>query len=80
MRCFLEGSKFLLETDHHPLVNLQMQASLSRKQARWLAFLQQYTFEVKHISGQSNVVADALSRVPMQVHTLLATTSEFRQD
>lgn len=61
--CFLEGTRFTLETDHHPLIFLQTQATLSQKQARWLEFLQQFEFEVKHISGKENRVADALSRM-----------------
>lgn len=52
-RCFSEGAHFLLKTDHHPLVYLQTQATLSRKQARWLEFLQQYSFSVQHVQGKS---------------------------
>lgn len=55
-----------METDHHPLVYLQTQASLSRKQPRWLEFLQQFAFRVQYVKGRDNVVADALSRKPVQ--------------
>ena len=32
------------------------------RQARWLAFLSEYDFEIKHIKGKENKVVDALSR------------------
>ena len=31
---------------------------------RWLEFLSQFDFEILHIKGKENVVADTLSRVP----------------
>ena len=38
------------------------QPNLNAKQARWLAFLSEYDFEIKHIKGKENKVVDALSR------------------
>eukprot|EP00983_Pelagomonas_calceolata_P007763 254357-Pelagomonas_calceolata.AAC.1 len=39
-RCYLEYSfETVLATDHHPLVYLQMQPSLCKRQARWMEFL-----------------------------------------
>ncbi len=37
---------------------------MSRRNARWLDFLSQFNFEIQHIKGGENVVADVLSRVP----------------
>lgn len=34
-RCFLEGPRFVVETDHNPLVYLQTQPTLSTKQANF---------------------------------------------
>ena len=38
------------------------QPNLNARQARWLAFLSEYDFEIQHIKGKENKVADALSR------------------
>jgi len=38
------------------------QHKLNHKHAAWVEYLQNFTFVLKHISGQANKVADALSR------------------
>ena len=38
------------------------QTDLNARQARWLAFLSEYYFEVKHINGKENKVVYALSQ------------------
>jgi transposase InsO family protein len=62
-RCYLEGVHFIAVTDHNPLIHLQTQANLTRKQARWSQYLQQFDFEWQYRPGRTNV-ADPLSRVP----------------
>lgn len=61
-KCYLDGQKFKVVTDHKSLVYLQKQPHLSSRQIRWLEFLSQFDFELQYKPGQSNVVADALSR------------------
>jgi hypothetical protein len=63
-RHFLVGIKFLILTDHVALTYIQSSATVSRRNARWLEFLSQFTFDIEHVKGKENVVADALSRVP----------------
>eukprot|EP00253_Pinus_taeda_P015634 PITA_15634 len=61
-RHYLVGRKFLLLTDHHSLTNYFSQPTLNARQARWMDFLSGFDFEIKHLQGKENRVADALSR------------------
>ena len=49
-------------TDNKGLKYLLDQPNLNARQDRWLAFLSEYDFEIQHIKGKENKVADALSR------------------
>jgi len=80
-RCYLEGVPFLVKTDHHPLVHLKSQPFLSRQQARWSSFLQQFDFQWKYIKGVENP-SDTLSRLKIScqlcfLHTLSAQSPTF---
>ena len=35
---------------------------MNKKHAKWVEFMQNFTFVIKHISGTANKVVDALSR------------------
>jgi len=59
---YLRGKHFTLETDHHNL--LWMEASEVPKVIRWRIFLQSFSFDLRHISGKKNLVADYFSRYP----------------
>jgi hypothetical protein len=72
------GRRFKLRTDHNGLKYLFDQPTLNARQIRWLEFLCEYDFDIKHIKGKENKVVDALSR---KVHKLHATTiSMYRTD
>ena len=49
-------------TENKGLKYILDQPNLNAKQARWLAFLSEYDFEIQHIKGKKNNVVDALSR------------------
>lgn len=62
-RFFLEGQTFSVLTDHKPLVNaMSSKTERSPRQSRHLDYISQFTSDIRHIRGQDNVVADALSR------------------
>jgi len=64
-RCYLEGcEEAVLLTDHHPLIHLQTQPTLSRRQARWMEFLSRFPFVIMYTPGKGNV-ADPVSRNPL---------------
>ena len=56
------GRKFLLLTNNSGVKYLFNQPNLNARQAMWLAFLSEFDFEVRHIKGKENKVADALRR------------------
>jgi hypothetical protein len=70
------GEKVELRTDHNGLKYLFGQPTLNARQSRWLEFLSEYDFDIKHIKGKENKVVDALSR---RVHELHATTISMYQ-
>ena len=61
-RHHLIGRNFFLMTDNKGLKYLLDQPNLNARQARWLAFLSEYDFEIQYIKGKENKVVDALSR------------------
>jgi ribonuclease HI len=75
-RHYLMGKRFELRTDHNGLKYLFDQLTLNARQIRWLEFLCEYDFDIKHIKGKENKVVDALSR---KVHELHATTISMYQ-
>jgi hypothetical protein len=75
-RHYLMGKRFELRTYHNGLKYLFDQPNLNARQSRWLEFLSEYDFDIKHIKGKENKVDDALSR---RVHELHATTISMYQ-
>lgn len=63
-RHFLEGRKFRIYTDHKPLTFALRQHSdkYCEREIRQLDYISQFSTDILHIKGPSNVVADALSR------------------
>jgi hypothetical protein len=68
------GRKFVLMTDHCGLRYQFDQLKLNARQARWMALLSEFDFEIKHIKGKENRVVDALSRSMKTIHLVAMST------
>ncbi|KAJ9508332.1 hypothetical protein QJQ45_011839 [Haematococcus lacustris] len=70
-RCYLDGAvDVTILTDHNPLIYLQTQPNLSRRQEE----LSRYKYEIKYIPGATNV-ADPISRNPALANEVALTSS-----
>ena len=72
------GRIFELRTDHYGLKYLFDQPTLNARQARWMEFLCEFDFEIKHIKGNENKVVDALSKKVHEMH--VESLSIFQPD
>jgi hypothetical protein len=61
-RHYLILKEFVLYSDNHALQFITRQEKLNQKHAKWVEYMQNFTFVIKHISGTANKVVDALSR------------------
>jgi ribonuclease HI len=61
-RHYLVPKEFVLYSDNHALQFVTQQEKLNQKHAKWVEFMQNFTFVIKHISRTANKVVDALSR------------------
>ena len=68
------GRRFTLISDHSGLQYLFDQQNMNGRQARWLAMISEFDFEIRYIKGKENRMADALSR-KLQVNHLAAMSS-----
>ena len=54
--------KILIQSDHNNLKYFKSARKITPRQARWMEFLEDYDFELEHLPGYTNTVADLLSR------------------
>ncbi|KAJ9524372.1 hypothetical protein QJQ45_008569 [Haematococcus lacustris] len=79
-RCYLDGAvDVTILIDHNPLIYLQTQPNLSRRQVRWMEELSRYKYEIKYIPGATNV-ADPISRNPALANEVALTSSSSPQN
>ena len=76
-RHYLVHREFILFTDHDALRHLDSQAKVSVRHASWIAYLQQFRFSIRHQSGKTNRVADALSRRHSVLTTMQTSVTGF---
>jgi RNase H-like domain found in reverse transcriptase/Reverse transcriptase (RNA-dependent DNA polymerase)/Integrase zinc binding domain/Retroviral aspartyl protease len=70
-RCYLYGNKFLVKSDHRPLVYLFSMKDPSSKLTRMRLDLEEFDFEIQYLKGKDNVGPDALSRISINDLTKL---------
>ncbi|KAF2897997.1 hypothetical protein ILUMI_08178 [Ignelater luminosus] len=68
---YLVGRHFTLCTDHKPLLaifaeNKGIPKMSAGRLQRWAVFLSEFDYTFKYIDGNSNVIADGLSRLPIR--------------
>ena len=72
-RPYLYGVKFLVQTDHRPLVWLSSLKEPNSKLQRWKIKLNEFDFDIEYLKGSENKVADFLSRIDVdknQINTV----------
>lgn len=77
---YLWGRPFVLRTDHSALVTLLSTKGVGHRPlriSRWSARLLCYNYTVEYRKGSDNVVADALSRLPLQGEANQVAEDEF---
>jgi hypothetical protein len=74
---YLLGNKFIIRTDHNALKWLMSVKDHNGKLMRWALTLMEFDFEIQHVKGKTNVVADALSRAPVN---MIATENEEKKE
>jgi hypothetical protein len=81
-RFILEGRSFTIYTDHKPLVGALARVSdpWTARQCRHLAYVAEFTADIRHVAGSENVAADALSRPPISSVTTPSSLSDVVAD
>jgi len=69
----------VLYSDHEALRYINSQKRLHARHSKWVEFLQDYTFVLKHKADVENKVADALSQHVMTLVTMSTEVIGFER-
>jgi hypothetical protein len=58
---YLWLKEFFIHSDHESLKHIRGQAKLNKCHAKWVEFIETFSYIIKHKKGKENVIADALS-------------------
>jgi hypothetical protein len=61
-RQYLVGGYFVVRIGHNNLRYFLEQRDLNERQQKWVSKVQAYDFDIEHVKGKNNIVADALFR------------------
>ena len=64
-------------SNNHALKFIKSQPKLNQRHAKWVEFLQNFTFVIKHTSGKSNKVVDALRSISLVMQEVKISTLGF---
>jgi hypothetical protein len=59
---YLWPKEFVIHSDHESLKHIHSQGKLNRRHAKWVEFIESFSYVIKHKKGKENVITDALSR------------------
>ncbi|XP_070057089.1 uncharacterized protein [Nicotiana tomentosiformis] len=59
---YLWPREFVIKIDHESLKYLKSQGMFSRRHAKWVEFIETFSYVISYKQGKENLVADALSR------------------
>ena len=59
---YLLPKEFVIHSDHESLKHLKGQGELNKRHAKWVEYLEQFPYVIKHKQDKDNVVADTFSR------------------
>ena len=77
-RHYVDGTSFVVVTDHQSLRYLYSQKHLHGRLARWIERIQPYACTIKYQPGSKQTVPDALSRAPQFETALVGAMVEHR--
>jgi hypothetical protein len=59
---YLWPKEFVIHSDHEFLKHIRGQVKLNKHHAKWVEFIEFFSYIIQHKNGKDNVIADALSR------------------
>jgi hypothetical protein len=78
-RHYLVPQEFVLYSDNQALQFITRQEKPNQRHAKWVEFMQNFTFFIKHIAGNANKVADVLSMRCLIMQEFQVKTLGFEQ-
>jgi hypothetical protein len=63
---FIYGTHFTLECDNQALLALEHSIPLTAFEMGWIEDILTYDFSMRHIPGSQNILADSLTRIPIE--------------
>ncbi|KAK1607193.1 hypothetical protein QYE76_030866 [Lolium multiflorum] len=79
-RHYLMGNRCEIYSDHKSLKYIFTQKELNMRQRTWLELIKDYDMEIHYHPGKANVVADALSRQPCQLNSMIAEQPSLHEE